>query len=253
MAAADDIKANLDLDQIAQFLGTDRATADRAVDDALDQLVGAMDDNVADADGAVNLTRALGDHTASNAFGGQVDINAVDAGDGEKIVQHVFSDRQMQTLGAGSGGSLLRKLMPILAPLVMSYLANRLQDYLRGQGGGGLQQPQQPTPQPGSGGLGDILGDLLGGGSVQQPQQRGSGGGLGDLLGDLLGGGSAPQQQPRQAPSTGGTGGFNAPAPAESGLRMPEGTPGAPRQQAPAGGGGDVLGSILSDLLRGRR
>ncbi len=257
MAAVDDIKSSLDLSQIAQFLGTDEQTANQAVDQALSQLVGAMDNNVTDADGAVGLTRAvLKDHAASSAYGDSVDINDVDEADGEKIVHHVFSANEIQQFsGSGAGGNLLRRLLPLLAPIVMGYIASKLQEKMAGGGRAQTPTPQQ-APQSG-GGLGDILGDLLGGGS-----QRGgaSGGGLGDILGDLLGGGAPQQtQQPQQrtqAPSSGGTGGFQAPQ-SDGGLRMDPGTPSsAPQQrtQAPAGGGaGDLLGGLLKEILIGRR
>lgn len=231
MAAADDIKSNLDLDQIAQYLGTDRETADAAVNDALNQLVGAMDTNVAQPDGALSLGRALGDHVSSPAYGQNVDINAVDTADGEKIVRHVFSDNEIQTLGSTQGGGLLQKLLPILAPIVMGYLASKLQERLGGAVSGG--RAQAPAQQPGQGGFGDILGDLLGGGAgqAQQPPQT------------------------RQAPTQPSGGGFSTPGVQPTDLQVPGGTTqqptGAPRQ-AP-GGGGDLLGSILSDLLRGGR
>ncbi|HHU40268.1 MAG TPA: DUF937 domain-containing protein [Propionibacterium sp.] len=247
MAAVDDIKSTLDMSQIAQFLGTDEQTASATVDRALNQLVGAMDNNVNDVDGAVGLTRAaLTDHAQSSAYGDSVDINNVDAADGEKIVSHVFSPNQIQQFGgSGAGGNLLRRLLPLLAPIVMGYLASKLQEKM---GGGG--RAQAPAPQQG-GGLGDILGDLLGGGVQGQT----SGGGLGDILGDLLGGGGAAPQQRTQAPSSGATGGFQAPA-SDGGLRMdPGSSQTAPRTpQAPAGGGaGDLLGGLLKDILIGRR
>lgn len=251
MAAVDDIKSSLDLSQIAQFLGTDEQTANEAVDQALSQLVGAMDTNASDAASAVGLSRAaLNDHLQGSAYGDSVDINNVDEADGEKIVNHLMSDNQIQQFSGGTGGNLLRRLLPILAPIVMGYVASKLQEKMSG---GGRAQAPAPTQQ--GGGLGDILGDLLGGGS----QQGGaSGGGLGDILGDLLGGGSAPQQpqQPTQTPSSGG-GGFQAPSSGDGGLRMDPGTSSTPRQpqaQSPMGGGaGDLLGGLLKDILGGGR
>jgi hypothetical protein len=59
---------------------------------------------------------------------------------------------------------------------------------LLGGGEATVQQQQQD-----SGGLGNVLGSLLGGGQTQQPQQ--SGGGLGNVLGSLLGGGGQQSQQ----------------------------------------------------------
>jgi len=72
-----------------------------------------------------------------------------------------------QQYGAGGGNAALLALLPI----VLSMLARR------GAGGAGAR-PSGPA-----GGLGDILGQLTGGG------QRG--GGLGDILGQVLGGGAA--------------------------------------------------------------
>ena len=63
---------------------------------------------------------------------GGVDLNQVDTDDGQKIVQNVFgpnTDQVAQTLGSNLGGGqsgLIQKLLPLLAPIVMSYLAKRL-------------------------------------------------------------------------------------------------------------------------------
>jgi uncharacterized protein YidB (DUF937 family) len=70
------------------------------------------------------------------------------------------------------GGGMSGTLMALL-PIVLAMLSNR---------GGGTPQA---GPGPSGGGLGDILGQVLGGGG-----QRG-GGGLGDVLGGMLGGGAA--------------------------------------------------------------
>jgi uncharacterized protein YidB (DUF937 family) len=69
---------------------------------------------------------------------------------------------------AGGGGAMGRVLMALL-PVILSMLASR----------GGVSQGGT-----GGGGLGDILGQILGGGGAQ----RGGGGGLGDILGQVLGG-----------------------------------------------------------------
>jgi uncharacterized protein YidB (DUF937 family) len=74
---------------------------------------------------------------------------------------------------APAGGGMNSVLMALL-PVVLSMLASR---------GGGAGQ--QPPSRAGGGGLGDILGQVLGGGA-----QRGGGGGMGDILGQVLGGGA---------------------------------------------------------------
>ncbi len=277
MSAVSDIKSQLDLAQVAQLLGTDEATAGQAVDQALESLVGTMDANVGDPDQALGLTRALGDHVDAAS---EVDLAQVDTADGEKIVGHVFSTDQIQALSQGAGGSLIRKLLPILAPIVMGYLASKLDAYMRGQtGGAAAQAPTAPAQQP-SGGLGDILGGMLGGG----PGSAGGGlgvilgsilggaaaggaaggaasGGLGDILGGILGdqGGAAEPAPRQQAPQPQAPAGADGPfrAPTTGGTTLDAGTPTAPQQQtqqAPGGvDAGGVLGGILSDLLRGRR
>jgi uncharacterized protein YidB (DUF937 family) len=67
-------------------------------------------------------------------------------------------------------------IMMALLPVVLAMLANR------GGGGGGAPAGMSP----GGGGLGEILGQVLGGGA---PRGGGGGGGMGDILGQILGGG----------------------------------------------------------------
>jgi len=83
---------------------------------------------------------------------------------------------QASAVAGGGSGSLLMALLPV----VLAMLASR---------GGGTQ-----SAQPGGGGLGDILGQVLGGGAPQ------GGSGMGDILGQVLGGGGA----------SGGAGGIGA-------------------------------------------
>ena len=265
MAAADEIKSRLDINQVASMLGTDPGTADQAVDEALSSLLGRLSGNADNADEAVNLTRALGDHTESDAFGtaaGAVDLSRVDAADGEKIVDHVYGAAQPQQASGGVEG-LVRKLLPLLAPLVMSYLASRLQDYLGRRGGqGGTGAGSDP--------LSDILGGVLGG--RQSGQGGGSGNPLEDILGSVLGRGQSRGGQPDEAsvdqqqaqpqqPAGAGDGVFRTPAGgAGSGLRIPgddadaaaSDQAGASDQPAARGPLGGVLGGILKDLLSGR-
>lgn len=78
------------------------------------------------------------------------------------------------------------------------------------------------------GGLGDLLGGVLGGGSSTQPQSQG-GGGIGDLLGQLAGGKSAQS-------SSGGIGDL---------LGSVLGGGAGNQQQAAPGGLGDLMGGLL--------
>ena len=177
MSPVDEILSQIPLSDLAAMLGTDEATAEQASRQALPALLGGIEANTADPGGASSFAQAVDQHSSSLIDGG-VDLGQVDPGDGEKIVGHVFGDNESQVInqlslgGAGSSG-LMAKLLPMLAPIVMSYLAKKL--------GGGAAAGGQ------SGGLGDLLGGILGGAGGSGGQ---GGGGLGDLLGGLLGGGS---------------------------------------------------------------
>nr|WP_199701342.1 DUF937 domain-containing protein [Jiangella rhizosphaerae] len=182
----DDLLARLPIDQIAASLGVDEETAEQATRQALPALIGGMQANAQDPDGARSLASALDDHDDDLVRDG-VSLDRVDTKDGEKIVSNVFGDNREQVVNQlagfnskGGGSDLIGKLLPILAPIVLSYLAGKVKS-------GGNAAPSQQAQS--GGGLADILGGLLGGGS------GGSGGGMGGLgdllgsLGGLLGGG----------------------------------------------------------------
>ncbi|WP_028708860.1 DUF937 domain-containing protein [Propionicicella superfundia] len=174
------------ISQIADRLGVDAATAEAGVAAALPTLLGGMQANAQDPAGAASLVSALETKDSSLVDGG-VDLAAVDTADGEKIVRHVFGDNKDQviaTLGSAPGtqsSDLVAKLLPILAPIVLSYLAGKFLNQ------GGAAQAQ--TTAQGSGGIGDLLGGILGG--LGGSSSASTGGGLGGLLGGLLGGGAS--------------------------------------------------------------
>jgi hypothetical protein len=197
MAAYDDILAQIPIADLAQRVGVDEATAGSAVQQAIPTLLGGLGANASDPAGAASLRSAVAEHPASLVDGG-VQLQDVDPADGEKIVHNIFgnnTDQVVNALGASTGGSgLVQKLLPMLAPIVLSYLAKRM-------GGGGAPTASGAAPggditdvigdllgaKPGSGspGMNDLLGGLLGASGAQ----GGTGGGLADMLGGLLGGG----------------------------------------------------------------
>ena len=216
MSATDEILAGINPQQLAAALGTDEATAMNAAAAAIPTLIGSLQANAASPEGSEGLLTALGQHAGSGLFGDTVDLNAIDTADGQKILAHALADdpQRLQAV-SGLGGNLLSKLLPLLAPIVMSYLARKL-----GMGG-------STASQAGSGDiLGDLLGGLLGGGGGSA-----TGGGLGDILGQILGGGQtagapAPDTQAGAAPTPGSGNIFNTP-----------------------GGSGDILGGLLGQIL----
>ena len=212
MSGLDDILRSLPMDQLARQLGTDEATARQAASMALPALLGGMQANAADPQGATSLQEALSQHD-DDLYGERVDLERVDTRDGERISSHVFGGNEDQVVhalggagGAGLGGDLIKRLLPLLAPIVLSYLAKQMQGRGRsgGSAGGGASTPSLPTQTQGGGSAGapgslqDMLGQVLGGAAGgaaaqtgrQSSTQQGSGGSiLTDLLGGLLGGG----------------------------------------------------------------
>ena len=211
MTELQDILGQIPMDQIAGLLGTDdRTAAQAAVEAAVPTLLAGMHNNAQAPDGAASLESALGQHQDGLIDGG-VDVCQVDTADGEKIVSHVFGGQQDQVASqlagtaqlGGVGGDLVRKLLPILAPIVMSYLAKKV---LGGNQAGLVprREPALPADSGQGGGmdLGGVLGGILGGmvggqgGQGSAAGQDGAGGtrgeqggfgGLGDILGGLFG------------------------------------------------------------------
>lgn len=188
MSPVEEILSQIPLAQLAGQLGVDEQTAAQAARQALPALLGGIQANTADPGGAASFAQAVQQHDPGLVNGG-VDLGQVDTAEGQKIVNHVFGANQGQvvnqlgSLGAG-GNDLIAKLLPILAPIVMSWLASKL------TGGAGAAAA---APAAGGGGIGDVLGGLLGsvlGGGGGAPAGGSSGGiDLGGLLGGLLGGG----------------------------------------------------------------
>jgi len=174
------------MQQMADQIGASPEQTESAVGAALPVLLASLGRNAAEPQGAANLFGALQrDHGATGDGGGGLDLGgllgsllggAAGAGaggnaggglDGAAILGHILGGNQKraqdglgQATGLGSGGAA--QLLQMLAPIVMSFLAQRVNS-------GGLD----------AGGLGQVLGRE----HAQAQQQGGLGGGL---LGSLL-------------------------------------------------------------------
>ena len=154
------------LQQVSQQLGLDSSQTTQAVGSALPLLLGAMGQNASEPQGAQSLLNALQrDHSGGGGFDLGGILGAVMGGggsgatDGAGILGHVFGGQQPQAaqllgqktgLDSGTSG----KLLAILAPIVMSFLAQR---FAQGGNAGQLSQALgQETQQ--SGGIGSLLG-----------------------------------------------------------------------------------------------
>lgn len=226
MSEIDEILSQVPMDQVAAALGVNQSEAEQATRTAIPALLGGMQANAADPAGAASLMSAVQQHDPSVLGSG---LDQIDTHDGQRIVQNVFGEQTpdvMTRLGGatpGQGSGMIQKLLPIIAPIVMAYLAKKLQ-------GGGASAGAAATDGPmgglggmlggsgGGGGLGEVLGSVLGGGAAGGAGGS-QGGGIGDILGQVMGGAGGSQTQP-----------------------------GTPTGQ---GGMGDLLGGVLGGLLGG--
>lgn len=159
---------------------------------ALPLLMGAMNKNASNANGAQGLMNALSSkHDGSilddlgGLFGGGVDQSVMD--DGAGILGHVFGQKQPQVENAlsnktGIDAGTVGQILKIAAPILLGYL--------------GKQSRQQNVSSPDA--LSGLLGGLMGGGGSANKQQSlietfldsdGDGSVIDDLAGMVLSGG----------------------------------------------------------------
>ncbi|HEX2153741.1 MAG TPA: DUF937 domain-containing protein, partial [Acidimicrobiia bacterium] len=132
----DEIMSQISAEDLAARLGTDPDTAMDAARKALPALLGGLDQEVRSGKAEALGAAALQDH-GGDLFERENPLEAVNANDGQKIVGHMFGDRVgevEQRLGntSSAGSSLFSKLLPLLAPLVMSWLSKRMGGALGG-------------------------------------------------------------------------------------------------------------------------
>lgn len=169
-----DLLDSIPIDDVAAKVGASSEDVRKAIAAAAPALLSGMEANARTSPrGAVSLLKALADDHDPRLLEAEDPVARVDDSEGAKIVDHVFGSNATavsQRLAAtGAEPSLIQRILPMIAPLVMSWLAGRL----------GGSDENASSSGGGGGGLGDILGGVLGS----------NGGGLGDLIGDALGGG----------------------------------------------------------------
>ena len=195
MAGLDDLFAQIPVQDIAKKIGADEGEVNNAIRTLVPALVGGVAENVqASQIDSSDLESTVAQQGASGLLDGGVSVDQVDAKEGDQYVAKIFGGNDSNAVasalagtGAG-GGDLIKKLLPILAPIVLAYIGKQL---TKGSAPAETQAQQAPA---GGGGLGDILGSILGG-------ARGGGGGggnnpLGSILGSVLGGGGGGQNNP---------------------------------------------------------
>lgn len=185
------------MQQLASQLGTTPQQATSAVGAALPLLLGTLGRNASQPQGAQALFGALQkDHAGMDlgsvlgaVLGGGGQQQNTIASAGPAILGHIFGGNQpraQQGLGQATGldSSQATQLLAMLAPIVLSFLANRSKQQGLDAGSLGQALGQERNQIEQQGGMGGLLGAVL--------DQDGDGQlGIGDLMklgGDFLGG-----------------------------------------------------------------
>jgi hypothetical protein len=170
--------------------GTDETVTKNAIGSSIGAILGGLAQNASKPEGAESLFSAVKD----KHDGGILDdlggfLSGGDAEDGGKILGHVFGDNRANVesqvaQAAGIEPSIVSKLLPMLAPMVMGWLGKKVTSgSLNPAGLGGLLQQEKATAESSMPDLGGLLGGLLGGDESSQ-----SAGGILGMLKNLFGG-----------------------------------------------------------------
>ena len=184
MAGLDDLFNQIPVADIASKLGADEGEVNQAIQTLVPTLLGTLAENVqADDSDSAKLESVVVAEGESDLLTGGVNVDQLDLGQGNQMIASLFGGNDTNQVasalaGAGAGGGdLIKRLLPMLAPIVLAYVGKQFQQKNAGAGA-----------QASGGGMGDILGSILGG------MSGGGGGGaaannpLGSILGSVLGG-----------------------------------------------------------------
>lgn len=168
------------MQQMAQQLGVNSQQIQSAVGAALPMLLGALGNNASQPQGAADLMGALQrDHSQSlpqglgglggllgAVLGGGAGNAQSPLGQGGAILGHILGDKRGQaeaSLGQATGlGANAGQLLSMLAPIVMAFLANRVQAGNMDASSLGRTLEQERAQVQQQGGLGgNLLGSLL--------------------------------------------------------------------------------------------
>ncbi len=177
--------------QMGQQFGLDESQVSSAIGALLPALAAGVSQNAANQSGLDALIGALGSGRHQHYVDDIQSLGRAETiDDGNGILGHILGSKDVSrevarqaSAQSGVGADILKKMLPVLATVLMGALA-------KGQLGGGSQLDRgQGRGTQAGGSILDMLGPLLGGGA-------GSGGGgglvsdiLGGVLGKMLGGG----------------------------------------------------------------
>jgi len=160
MAELDGLLASIPIDDIAKQLGIDQSTAKAAVNQVVPALVAGMAANAQDKGGAESLAGAATRHAQRGKK--ITKVADIDTEDGAKVARNVFgaNTKEVEKKVAAAGGldpSIIEKIIPIVAPIVIAFIGNMLLNKQQSSG-------SSSSSESAGGGIGDVLGGLLGGG-----------------------------------------------------------------------------------------
>lgn len=181
MAGLDDLYNQIPVADIASKLGVDTGEVNQAIQTLVPTLLGSLQENVqADDIDSTELESVVVAEGESDLLTGGVNVDQLDEGQGNQLIASLFGGNDTNQVasalsGAGAGGGdLIKRLLPMLAPIVLAYVGRQFAQRNTADAGAGAQAA------PG-GGIGDVLGSILGGGG-------GAAGGGNNALGSILGG-----------------------------------------------------------------
>jgi hypothetical protein len=184
MAGLDDLMNQIPVADIASKLGADQGEVNQAVQTLVPTLLGTLQENVAADDiDSSELESTVVAEGQTDLLDGGVVVDQIDENQGNQMVASLFGGNDTNQVasalaGAGApGGDLIRRLLPMLAPIVLAYVGRQFSQ----RGATGAQAQAAP-----GGGMADVLGGILGGGA---PQGGAANNPLGGILGNVLGGG----------------------------------------------------------------
>src|SRR5690242_20718479 len=134
MAGLDDLMAQIPVQDIASKLGADQGEVRSAIQQLVPALVGGLQVNAQDdEETASKIAGAAHQHAASGLLDGGVTVDDVDEHDGDKIVANIFGGNNSDSVASalagggvgGAGGDLIKRLLPILAPIVLAYIGKQ--------------------------------------------------------------------------------------------------------------------------------
>ncbi|MBL4892980.1 MAG: DUF937 domain-containing protein [Rhizobiaceae bacterium] len=215
--------------------------------------------NTADPAGFASFMQALSSGQHSQYMDNPAAVfSSAGMQDGNAILSHLFGNKDVSRAVAaqaaqasGVGESILKQMLPALAPMVLGGLFKQMQGGSSNTSnfGGSGQNP-----------LGQIFEQMMGGGRTQRAQPRSkpqSGNPLEDLFGQMMGGGN--RQAPRQSAPVdnplgkifeemlgGGTGGRRTQTPSHNPPTRPQRP--QPKVQ-PKGGSGVGLGDLFGEMF----